>query len=106
MTLRGGIGIHEKKACSVTRCLIVGFAVGLLTGFLGVGGGFLIVPALVLTAGLETPMAGGTSLAVIAMNSATGLLGQLRYVHEAFLPATLTARPMSDEQFAGSFRDN
>lgn len=78
--LRGGPSLDGGKTGQVPRCLLVGFVVGLLTGFLGVGGGFLIVPALVLTAGLNTRMAGGTSLAVIAMNSATGLLGQLRYV--------------------------
>jgi hypothetical protein len=53
--------------------------VGLLTGFLGVGGGFLLVPALVLFAGLDTKTAVGTSLAIIALNSAAGFLGQLRY---------------------------
>ena len=52
---------------------------GLLTGFLGVGGGFLLVPALVLFAGLDTKTAVGTSLAIIALNSAAGFLGQLRY---------------------------
>lgn len=64
---------------SVLRCLGVGFAVGLLTGFLGIGGGFLIVPALVLFAGLDSRIAAGTSLAVIALNSTTGILGQLRF---------------------------
>jgi len=54
--------------------------VGLLTGFLGVGGGFLIVPALVMAAGLTVRMSGGTSLAIIALNSASGLLGQARFV--------------------------
>ena len=78
--LRGGIRGHSKEPCHVPRCLLVGFAVGLLTGFLGVGGGFLIVPALVYAAGLDIRKAGGTSLAVIALNSTTGLLGQLRYV--------------------------
>ena len=81
LMMRGGIRLDRKKVCSIPRCLAVGFGVGLLTGFLGVGGGFLIVPALVLAAGLETRLAGGTSLAVIAMNSTTGLIGQLRYVH-------------------------
>jgi uncharacterized membrane protein YfcA len=66
---------------SAMRCLSVGFAVGLLTGFLGIGGGFLIVPALVLFAGLDSRVAAGTSLAVIALNSVTGVLGQLRFVH-------------------------
>lgn len=46
--------------------------VGMLTGFVGVGGGFLIVPALVLFAGLPMRNAAGTSLAVIAMNSGAG----------------------------------
>ena len=65
---------------SAVRCLSIGFAVGLLTGFLGVGGGFLIVPALVLFAGLDSRMAVGTSLPVIALNSTTGIVGQLRFV--------------------------
>jgi len=54
-----------------------GFAVGLLTGFLGVGGGFLVVPALTLLARLPMHTAVGTSLLVIALNSAAGLLGHL-----------------------------
>ena len=47
--------------------------VGLLTGFFGVGGGFAVVPALVLALGLSMPVAVGTSLVVIAINSATAL---------------------------------
>jgi uncharacterized membrane protein YfcA len=69
----------RKTNCSIPRCMAVGLGVGILTGFLGVGGGFLIVPALILSAGLDTRLAGGTSLAVIALNSTAGLLGQLRY---------------------------
>ena len=49
-----------------------GVAVGALSGLVGVGGGFLIVPALVLLAGVPMASAVGTSLAVIAMNSFTG----------------------------------
>ena len=52
---------------------------GVLTGFRGVGGGFLSVPALVLFAGLDFKHAIGTSLAIIALNSVSGLLGQMRY---------------------------
>lgn len=57
-----------------------GLGVGILTGLVGVGGGFAIVPALVLS--LKTPMkeAIGTSLLVISMNSATGFLGYLGHV--------------------------
>jgi len=65
-----------------------GFGVGLLTGFLGVGGGFLIVPALALLAGLPIHRAVGTSLLVIAANSAAGLLGHLG---RGEMPLSLTA---------------
>jgi uncharacterized membrane protein YfcA len=58
----------------------VGLAVGVLTGLVGVGGGFLIVPALVLLARVPIKEAVGTSLLVIAMNSASGFLGYLGQV--------------------------
>jgi uncharacterized membrane protein YfcA len=47
--------------------------VGLVTGFFGVGGGFVVVPALVLALGFDMPTAAGTSLVVIALNSAVAL---------------------------------
>ncbi len=50
---------------------------GLLTGFFGVGGGFVIVPALVLALGFTMPEAVGTSLLVIAINSAVALSTRL-----------------------------
>ena len=65
--------------CRVPRCAGIGLALGVLTGFLGIGGGFLIVPALVLVAGLDMKRAVPTSLAIIAFNAAGGLAGQLRY---------------------------
>lgn len=74
--------------CRPLSCLLTGFAVGSLTGFLGVGGGIIVLPALVLLAGLEMKTAIGTSLAVIAANCLAGLLGQLRYVSFP-LPLTL-----------------
>lgn len=52
--------------------LLVGAAVGMLTGFVGVGGGFLILPALVLVARVPMHAAIGTSLALIALNAAVG----------------------------------
>ena len=54
---------------------IIGFAVGVLSGLVGVGGGFLFVPSLVLLAGLPMKKAIGTSLFVIALNTAAGSLG-------------------------------
>jgi uncharacterized membrane protein YfcA len=60
-----------------TSTLLAGVGVGGLTGFLGVGGGFLIVPALVLCAGLSMHKAVGTSLLVITINAAAGFVGHL-----------------------------
>ncbi len=51
--------------------------VGLLTGFFGVGGGFVIVPALVLALGFDMPVAVGTSLLVISVNSVSALAARL-----------------------------
>jgi hypothetical protein len=61
----------------VWRTLATGLGVGVLTGFLGVGGGFLIVPALVLVLGMPMADAVGSSLLIIVMNSIAGLAGYL-----------------------------
>lgn len=58
--------------------LLEGFGVGTLTGLVGAGGGFLIIPALVLLAGLEMKLAVGTSLFIIAMKSLIGFTGDIR----------------------------
>lgn len=60
--------------------VLSGLGVGLLTGLLGVGGGFLIVPALVMLVGLPMRQAVGTSLVIIAMNSLAGFLGHLSHL--------------------------
>ena len=62
---------------TVTRVLIAGTAVGFLTGLFGVGGGFVIVPALALVMRLPMPEAIGTSLLVIAINSAVALASRM-----------------------------
>ncbi len=67
----------ETRRAGIPLVLAGGAGVGLLTGVLGVGGGFLIVPALVMLVGLPMNQAIGTSLVVIAANSAAGLLGHL-----------------------------
>lgn len=66
---------QQRRGWMVT--MASGAGVGLLTGFLGVGGGFLIVPALVMLVGLPMRQAVGTSLVIIAMNSLAGFLGHL-----------------------------
>ena len=63
-------------ACACPRALkvlVTATLVGLLTGFLGVGGGFLVVPALLLALALPLPYAAGTSLVVITITSAAAL---------------------------------
>jgi uncharacterized membrane protein YfcA len=79
MMLRAGTTkLTETKALPVWwKVLLGGLGVGFLTGFLGVGGGFLIVPALVLLLGMDMRDAVGSSLVVIALNSAAGVLGHL-----------------------------
>jgi uncharacterized membrane protein YfcA len=57
-----------------------GLGVGLLTGLIGVGGGFLIVPALVIVAKLPMRLAIGTSLLVITMNALSGFAGNIGVV--------------------------
>jgi hypothetical protein len=70
-TRRGG-----RSARAMTTVAAAG-VVGLLTGFFGVGGGFVVVPALVLVLGYDTATAVGTSLVVIAVNSAAALATRL-----------------------------
>ncbi len=86
MLVIGGLLVFRRQAAeaapeeitlSLWKIVGGGMVVGLLTGILGVGGGFLIVPALVMLVGLPFRQAVGTSLIVIAMNSAAGLLGHL-----------------------------
>ena len=54
--------------------VLVGVVVGFLTGFLGVGGGFVVVPSLILALGFELPEAVGTSLLIIFLSSALALV--------------------------------
>jgi len=58
---------------NMKRVLVVGTGIGLLTGFFGVGGGFIVVPALIFALGFPLPIAVGTSLLVITLNSAVAL---------------------------------
>lgn len=81
------------------RILLDGLVVGAATGLVGAGGGFLVVPALVLLAGLPMTAAVGTSLLVIAMKSFAGLGGYLTSVSLDWpLVAAVTAAAI-----AGSF---
>jgi uncharacterized membrane protein YfcA len=79
-----GAAIADAGSMSIASVLVVGVGVGLLTGVVGIGGGFLIVPALVVLGKLPMPQAIGTSLVVIAMNSASGFLGYAGHVSIAW----------------------
>ena len=63
----------KVTATVVAKVLVAGTIVGFITGFFGVGGGFVVVPALVLALGFDMAEAVGTSLMVIAINSAVAL---------------------------------
>ena len=92
---RAAVGVRPRLSVAVTvRVVLAGVVVGFLTGFLGVGGGFIIVPALVLTLKYEMPLAVGTSLLIISLNSGVALLA--RSGHQSFhwnviVPFTLAA---------------
>jgi len=85
---RGAVDETEHKPHPV-QGILSGFGVGMLTGFLGVGGGFLIVPALVFFGGLSMKKAIGTSLFVIFLNCVAGLVG---HISQSSLDWTLTAQ--------------
>ncbi len=88
MVAAGAAMLRGRKSASVgadhrppvIKSLIQGLLVGLLSGLVGAGGGFLIVPALALLGGLPVNAAVGTSLLVIAMQSFAGLGGHLASV--------------------------
>lgn len=67
----------ENKKISVGKLILYGTGIGLVTGLLGAGGGFLLIPALVLLLHLPMKEAVGTSLLVIALNSLIGFTGNL-----------------------------
>lgn len=69
-------GENEQGESRVVVSLLVGALVGLLTGLLGVGGGFMLVPALIAFGGMDAKRATATSLPVIAVNSLSGAMQQ------------------------------
>jgi uncharacterized membrane protein YfcA len=68
---------EQERVINKPKAILVfyGFLIGIVTGFLGAGGGFLLIPALVLLLGLDMKKAVGTSLFIITINSLIGFLG-------------------------------
>ncbi|MDT0327041.1 sulfite exporter TauE/SafE family protein [Nocardiopsis lambiniae] len=73
-------GEPAGEGLPLKRVVLDGLGVGAVTGLVGAGGGFLVVPALALLGGLAMPVAVGTSLLVITMKSFAGLTGYLTAV--------------------------
>jgi uncharacterized membrane protein YfcA len=95
----------------IGKVIAEGVAVGLVTGLVGAGGGFLVVPALALLGGLSMPIAIGTSLVVIAMKSFAGFAGYLSGVHINWaLAAAVTAAAvlgsLAGSRLAGRIRED
>lgn len=74
---RKEVKITKDIAFNYPLIIIEGFVVGILTGLVGAGGGFLIIPALVLFANIPMKRAVATSLLIIAVKSLIGFLGDL-----------------------------
>jgi len=77
MLRREGETRADADYISLRRAVPVGLVTGVLTGFFGIGGGFVVVPALVLLLGLPITLAVGTSLLVITLTSAAALAAHL-----------------------------
>ena len=72
--------VHSPAKVSFLRLILQGLITGAITGFIGIGGGFIIVPSLVLFAGLPMKKAIGTSLVIITLNCLVGILGNIEVV--------------------------
>lgn len=71
---------QEKSSVNYLLLLLLGLLTGVVTGLVGAGGGFIIIPILVLLAELSMKKAVGTSLFIIAMNSLLGFLGDVGHL--------------------------
>lgn len=85
-------GTTNEEQTSLPKLLLYGIGIGVVTGLLGAGGGFLIIPALVLFVKLPMKQAIGTSLLIIALNSLIGFTGDIgHYETDWRLLLTITA---------------
>ncbi len=92
--IRAPVAAPAARTSPAVRLVSAGVAIGFLTGFLGVGGGFVLVPVLVIGLQLPMPVAVGTSLLVIALNSGVALAaraGQGEFDWAVIAPFTATA---------------
>jgi len=78
---KGVVAAGAAPKLNPVRIAVQGVVTGLVTGMVGAGGGFLIVPALIWMLGLPVKTAIGSSLLIIAINSLSGFLGDVLNVH-------------------------
>jgi uncharacterized membrane protein YfcA len=99
---RRGPATRDADRGAAWKLVLQGLAVGGFTGLVGAGGGFLIVPSLVLWAGLPMPAAVGTSLFVIVLNSLAGFAGYAAHVTVDYGLVAAVAACAVAGSFAGS----
>ncbi len=80
MIRKNPFGTNEETQLATSKIILLGIIIGLLTGFVGVGGGFLIIPTLIYEAKLPMKKAVATSLVIIAFNSLIGFAGSINSV--------------------------
>ena len=98
----GQDGQAGQTGQAVWKIMLDGLVVGLITGLVGAGGGFLVVPALALLGGLPMKRAIGTSLLVISMKSFAGYAGHATHVDVDLQLAATVAGAAVAGSFAGS----
>ncbi len=101
--VRGSRAAFAGSSWPLVYIAVEGLAVGVLTGLVGVGGGFLIIPALVLLGDVPMKQAVGTSLLIIAVKSATGFAGYLGHVEIPWTFLALLTPAAVAGILAGSF---
>jgi uncharacterized membrane protein YfcA len=95
-------GQGREDTHSALKLVLQGATVGTFTGLVGAGGGFLIVPALALWAGLPMTAAVGTSLLIIVLNTGAGFLGYSSHVQVDYGLVAAVAAAAIAGSFAGS----
>lgn len=93
--------VDSATKTKVVRLLIYGIGIGAVTGLLGAGGGFLLIPVLVLLLNQPIKMAIGTSLMIIAMNSLLGFVGDLNHFKMDWVLLLTIAAIAAAGMFAG-----
>jgi uncharacterized membrane protein YfcA len=99
---RKDVGTPAGHRQALWKIVAEGLVVGVVTGLVGAGGGFLVVPALALLGGLPMKKAVGTSLLVIALKSFAGYAGHAAHVSVDFQLAALVSGAAVVGSFAGS----